>query len=227
MLLPVSVRSSLRPSPKSIVTFGTGRTLFQCRTKFSRSALEISSLAYSVVRKNRLLAQVKSSFRLPSIRRLRIGLPLARAASMALSKSVYQYSRDRDAVALHADLVDDLVQPGEAALQGLELLNLLLGRSGFAGPPWPGRCSLPRGAGTARRAPAVPRPQLFDRRRILGFVRQRLAAPGSAGDCRRPGRHLPSRRPEQPTIATPDKIFRMACSPYETLMLSSSILGRF
>ena len=33
VLLPVMVRSSMRPSPKSIVTRGTGRTDFQWSTK--------------------------------------------------------------------------------------------------------------------------------------------------------------------------------------------------
>ena len=37
MLLPVRVPTSLRPSPKSTVSFGTGRTDCQCSTKRSRS----------------------------------------------------------------------------------------------------------------------------------------------------------------------------------------------
>ena len=60
---------------------GTGRTDSQCRMNRSRSRAETSAFAYSVVRKNRLLAQLNSSVSLPSIRRLRIGLPDLRAAS--------------------------------------------------------------------------------------------------------------------------------------------------
>jgi hypothetical protein len=42
------------------------------------------------MRKKRLLAQLSSSSRLPSSRSDRIGLPLARAAAFACSRSVYQ-----------------------------------------------------------------------------------------------------------------------------------------
>ena len=49
-----------------------------------------SLLAYSVVRKNRLLAQLNSSVRLPISRSDRIGLPVAFDSALAFSKSVYQ-----------------------------------------------------------------------------------------------------------------------------------------